>query len=228
MLKFDARRTPLLLALLGIISPILQGCSNTQGPWAQYAKLARQSLINSFGGQSVGRDQAAAIPYASLGYRVNGSSQALLVLATNSNGSQIWTASSHVVLQTRDGRVTRSVGLPRDRAALTSQGTAALLSLSAALEAPYRSTRLIDLPDMGLFSVTLRCVTTARGRQLITILGAALSTTKVDETCQSSNPRWTFTDSYWIDSQNGFVWRSIQHLHPIRTTIEIEIFRPPE
>jgi hypothetical protein len=50
----------------------------------------------------------------------------------------------------------------------------------------------------------------------------------VEESCESRTPRWSFTDSYWIDAESGFVWQSVQHTHPSGTIVQIKILRPPE
>jgi len=223
-------KTSVSAAALASALLLLQGCSSGgpgQNYWSQYGELLGQAYRNSFVTQSVSLDQAAAIPYASLGYRINGGSQNLLVLATDTNGDQIWTAASSVVLLTRGGRIIRTVNLPRDRAATTAQNGGALPPLAAAIKAPYRSTKLVDVPDIGAYSVALNCVTSARGRQMITILGTPMPTMRVDETCRSTAQRWSFTDIYWIDPDNGFAWRSVQHVHST-LRLEIEIFRPPE
>jgi len=202
------------------------GCSSEGSAWREYFQIIGQGVSGSFRDVAVTRDQAASIPYASLGYRINGGNEGILVLATDSNGEQLWTAASHVVLLTRGGRVLRSVGLPHDIAGTTAQG-GTLPPLSDALRGPYHSTRAVDLPDIGAYGLSLSCTTTARGPQTISIIGTTINTVRVDEACRSNRPYWSFTDSYWIDAKTGFTWHSIQHLHPAGTTIQIEVFRPP-
>jgi hypothetical protein len=202
------------------------GCSSEGGAWGEYFQIMRQSIGASFRTVSVARDQAASIPYASLGYRINGGDEAILVLATDSNGEQLWTAASHVVLLTRDGRVVRSVGLAHDIAGTQAQG-GTLPPLLDALKGPYRSIRTVDLPDIGAYGIALSCTTTAKGPQTISIIGTNIETVRVDEACRSSRPYWSFTNNYWIDPKSGFTWHSIQHLSPLGTTIQIEVFRPP-
>jgi hypothetical protein len=68
---------------------------------------------------------------------------------------------------------------------------------------------------------------TRKGQETITILGQTMASARVDEDCQSTSPRWRFRNSYWLDPQSGFVWRSLQHIHPHGDTLDIEIFRPP-
>lgn len=207
---------------------LLCGCSSQTNTWNQYFQVLRDSWRNSTGSGAITLEQAAAVPYATLAYRVDGSSEMMLVLATDNGGEQLWTASSRVVLSTRDGRILRSVGLPHDRGGMAPQTRQPLPPPSRALQAAFSTARTADFPDVGLHGVALNCVTTARGRQIINVLGTAMATTRVDEVCQSRNPRWSFTDNYWVDSQSGIVWQSLQHLHPSGTTVRVKILRPPE
>ena len=207
---------------------MLAGCSSTQnGDYAQYFQLVRQSFSSTFGSGAVSRDQAAAIPYASIGYRLNGERESLLVLATDTNGELLWTAASHVVLVTRNGRLVRTVGLPDNIASVAPMLSVALPSPGQVLKSAFTSVRSADFPDEGRYSVPISCKMISRGRATITILGKALSTVRADESCESSAIGWSFRDSYWVDAQSGFVWRSIQHLTPKGQTVEIEVLRPP-
>jgi hypothetical protein len=206
---------------------LLQGCSggsNNPGYWSQYMELLRHSL----GGQAITLEQAAKIPYATLAYRFNDGGEAMLVLATDTDGEQLWTAASRVVLVTKNGRVYRTIGLPRNRTSMASQGEQDLPPLRAALQAPYRTVRNMDLPDIGIYAVALRCETRTIRPEIVKILGTAIATMRIDERCQSSDLSWQFTDSYWIDRDSGFTWRSVQNLHPQSGSIEIKILRPPE
>jgi hypothetical protein len=208
----------------------MTGCSSTNSgnsSYAQFFQIVRQSWAASFGKIRVTREQAAAIPYASLGYTIDGGNQDLLVLATNSGGDLLWTSAAHVVIVTRDGRIIRSVGLGRDVSNVTSRDERGLPSPGTAGQAPFSSTRLEDFPDLGLYGVRLSCRAQLAGRQNIKILGQPIATIRVDESCSSRNPDWSFTDNFWLDKDSGFIWRSRQHVHPKGTQVEIEIFRPP-
>ena len=210
-------------------SLILTGCSTQASVWGQYWTVIREGYRNSTGGGVVTLEQATAIPYASLAYRVDGSSEQILVLATDTNGDQVWTAASRVVLLTRNGRIVRSVGLPHDRNDIRGLQAGAVIPAPAmALRATYRDIRQADFPDIGLYSVSLNCVAQQRGRQVVNILGTAMATTRIDERCESQSPRWSFTDSYWLDTETGFVWQSVQHLHPKGPAVHVKILRPPE
>ncbi|HVW73774.1 MAG TPA: YjbF family lipoprotein [Rhizomicrobium sp.] len=208
---------------------LLAGCSSSDSGntnYTQFYQLAKQSLSASFGNVRVTRDQAAAIPYASIGYSIDGGNQMLLVLATDTNGELLWTGPSHAVIVTREGRIVRTVGLGHDLAALTTREGVSP-SPGDAVKGPFSTTRLEDFPELGLYGVRVSCRAHLVGRQTVNILGQGVVTNRVDEACRSEKPEWSFVDSYWVDSDNGQVWRSRQHIHPKGGEIETELFRPP-
>ena len=155
---------------------MLAGCGSEESFWKDYALILRQSWSGALGDKGITRGVAASIPYASLGFRVDGSSETILVLATDNGGDQIWTSSSHVVLQTRDGRIASTVGLPHNVAAMVAENASTIPPLSDALKAPYSSRRVMDLREGGLYGVTLDCRTSNIGSQNISIIGTTIST----------------------------------------------------
>jgi hypothetical protein len=195
--------------------------------YAQFFQVMRQSWAASFGKVRVTREQAAAIPYASLGYNLEGGNQDILVLATDSGGDLLWTSAARVVIVTRDGRIVRTVGLGQDLSNVTSRDEKGLPPPAAAVRTPFSSTRLEDFADQNLYGLRLSCQTRLVGRQNVKILGQVIAALRVDESCSSRKPDWAFTNNFWVDKDSGFVWRSRQHLHPQGTPVEIEIFRPP-
>ena len=215
----------LTLAVLLLVS----GCDSTgTSDYSLYYQAVRQSIAKSFGGDThVTKDQAAAISYASIGYRVDDGPEQLLVLATDSGEEQLWTSASHVVIVTRGGRIVRTVGLPHDLAAETPQGGQQFALLADTTRRALTMTRLEDFPDIPIYGAAVKCTASSEGPQTIVILGHGVTTMKVDETCSSSVLDWSFTDSYWVDPQNSLVWRSIQHVSPKGEKVEIELLRPP-
>ena len=201
------------------------GSGNTN--YSQFYRLIRQSFSASLGKVRVTRDQAASVTYASMGYSLDGGNQAMLILATDSGGELLWTSGAHVVIVTRGGRIVRSLGLDHDLSGLTTRNTAAPPPLFSAMHGPIASTRLEDYPELGLYGVQVSCRARMVGRQSVKILGQAIPTVRVDESCHSDRPDWSFTDNFWVDGDSGLVWRSRQHVHPQGGTVETEIFRPP-
>ena len=208
---------------------LLAGCSSADSGntnYTQFYQILKQSLSASFGTVRVTRDQAVSIPYASMGFSVDRGNQQLLVLATDSGGELLWTGPSHVVIVTRDGRIVRTIGLGHDLAGLTTRNAAAP-PLGAAARGPFSTTRQVEYPELGLYGALVTCRAHLAGQQKIDILGQSVTTNRVDESCQSQRPEWSFVDNYWVDPDNGLVWRSRQHIHPKGGEIETEVFRPP-
>lgn len=207
---------------------LLSGCDSTgTSDYTLYYQAIRQSIAAGWGGSThVTKDQAAAIPYASIGYRLNDGPEQLLVLATDNGGEQIWTSGAHVVIVTRGGRIVRTVGLPQDVSAVTPQKGQQTFDLAEVEAKSLASVRLEDFPSIPAYGVPVNCTALPRGLETIVILGRGISTRKVDEACRSETLGWSFTDSYWIDPQARLVWRSIQHIDPKGDKIEVEILRP--
>jgi Group 4 capsule polysaccharide lipoprotein gfcB, YjbF len=206
----------------------LSACSSSSDSiYKQYFQVVRKSFRQGFGGEKVSRGEVAAIPYASMGYRIDGGSQNLLVLASDTGGDLLWTARSKVVLLTHDGRILRSVGLAHDVTALTPKSGQALPAPAAALRGMVSSERFADFPDISAYGVALRCIASSSGAETVTILGNAMRLTRINEACRSATPSWSFVDNYWIEPDSGVVWRTRQHIHPGGEMVETEILRPP-
>lgn len=215
------------LAAAGLL--LLSGCdSEGSSDYALYYQAVRQSIAASFSGNAqITKKQAAAIPYASIGYRVNGGPEQLLVLATDNGEEQLWTSAAHVVIVTRGGRIVRTVGLIHDVAAVTPPKGQELVQLGEVSGTAVRATRLEDFIEIPIYGAPVQCTDISKGVQTIVILGRGITTRKVDEDCRSQQLNWSFTDAYWIDLHSSLVWRSIQHLSPMGEKIEIEMLRPP-
>jgi len=217
-----------LAALAAGFILLLTGCAsgNDNNIWGEYFQILKQGAASTFSHRAVTREQAAAIPYATMGYRLNGGPEMMIVLATDTNGDLLWTSAARIVLLTRDGRIIRTVGLPHDISGVMPMMGNSLPAPAAVLKGAFTSIRTVDFPDAGNYSVPITCeMMMARGGETISILGQPIPTRRADESCKSSG--WSFKDSFWLDPSSGFVWRSLQHLTPKGDTIETEILRPP-
>jgi len=187
-----------------------------------------QSIYKLMGGaihtHTISLEEAAATPYASMGVRIGDGSEFMVVLATDVNGVQLWTSTARIALTSSGGRIIRTAGLYRDLAGFEN--------LSEKLNGDGLNDDIrwtADFPDIGLYAVSISCKRHNTGEEIIEILGKAIRTRRIEESCasQSFNLNWRFRNIYWQSLQNGFVWRSIQHTHPRLDALEIEILRPP-
>lgn len=210
---------PARIAALALAATTLAACSSVDG---SDLGAVYKAIKSGWGGsKSVSLREAAAVPYASIGVRLGDSSEAMLILASDMGESQLWTSSTHVALTTRNGRIVRTAGLTHNLGGWTS--------LPARQDDPSVVRWQADLPDLGLYSVLITCRRQDAGPEAITILGKKLRTRRIEETCSADDNvlDWSFRNTYWTDPENGFVWRSIQHVNPKLDAIEIEVLRPP-
>jgi len=200
---------------------LLGGCSSEgSGDWSAVFVLARDSWEHRDG--AVQLSDAASIPYATLGLRIDGSAEHLVVLATDSGGKRLWTSAAKVALTTRNGRIVATAGLGNDLTAYYSD-----TAFQSAWRSERRVTWTADYADLGLYSVRVDCEDVPAGNERVEILGQAIDTLRIDESCRSDQLDWSFTNTFWVSRNSDRVWRSIQYIHPNMGPLEIELLRPP-
>lgn len=213
-----------LVAALALCA--LAGCGSDSGSgWSQLMDLAKASFNQS---GNITLQQAASVPYASIGVRVGDGPESMLALAADTGTSQLWTSSAHIAIAMKDGRIIETAGLPKNLSATVFAGLHD--PLPALLRAPnpraVRSARAVDFQDIAKYSVPLRCSLGGGEAARISILGHAIATRRFKERCESSDLDWSFTNLFWAD-RSGFVWRSLQYIHPGSDPVEVEVLRPP-
>jgi hypothetical protein len=208
----------------------LAGCSSESNggggtEWGQIVDMVSGQVGGSSQSDTVTLAQAAAVPFATIGIRINDGPQLMLVLAADEAGDHLWTSKARAAVTTRYGRVVRTSGLPVNIDGVTYNGDDPV-QVAARTGQTSEALRYADFWDLNRFSIPLRCVTVAKGSEPVTILGKSIATVRVDQTCESPSIDWSFTDSFWVGT-SGLVWKSIQHYHPNAAPVEIEILRPP-
>jgi hypothetical protein len=161
-----------------------------------------------------------------MGVRYDAGAEQLVVLASETSGDQIWTSSSHAVLLTHNGRIQRTVGLEHDLTQLSAGTQEEIVAPAAALKGRISSLMIADFSDLGVYSAQLYCDLQPQGPQTIKILGQGLQTVRINESCRAPSLNWQFINAYWVDPQTGFVWRSVQTVHPGGPVVQTGIFRP--
>jgi hypothetical protein len=210
-----------------LIASGLQSCSSEgNADWSQMYSVVKDAWSKDSDGVSLA--EAASVPYASLGIREGSGPERLLVLATDTNGERIWTSAAGVAITTRGGRVVRTAGFAHDLGGLGTGAVGGDAHSGDVTAVRHKLQWWADFPDLGLYQVSISCEDVPAGTEVITILGKDLRTIRVDENCHSEQLDWTFQNSFWINPATGFVWSSIQEIHPKLAPIAIEILRPPE
>lgn len=209
------RKIPHLI-LYGLCAQLLASCADFGGDAASIYQVGK---VLWKGPREVSLSEAATSPYASIGVRVGGRDQFMLILATNSGGRQLWTSAARIAVVTSQGRIVRMTGFGKEMA-LTRSATSNDSAQRLAWEA--------DFPDRKLYSAHMTCERGAVRKENIVILGKIMRTLRVEESCkvQSGAFGWSFKNTFWLDPQNSMPWRSIQHVHPDLPALEITVLRP--
>ncbi|MBV9571799.1 MAG: YjbF family lipoprotein [Alphaproteobacteria bacterium] len=198
------------------------GGSSPQGDWGDVYTI----VTSAFGRQpGVTIQEAAAIPFATIGVRLDGGPEGILVLASsNVQQQQIWTSASHIVLQTQNGRILRTAGLPHNRTDIRLiAGTNGAPPLKGSTETRWEE----DFADIHLYSVPVVCRSIVRGREGVKNFTSVIPTVHIDEECRSDTADWSFVNSYWVSPKDGQTWRSIQYVSPKIGPLEINLLRAP-
>lgn len=203
-----------------IIILLLAGCSSSGGDWSQILAAADHYWNDDDNSVSVAR--AGAIPYATIGLRVSGGPQQILILAMDNGHQRLWSSAGHVSLLIGDGRILATSGFGADLSARLSDSTGEEPWLM-----PHTRNWIADFADLGRYSVQVKCDVRPAGLDPIAILGQRFDTVRVNETCRCPDLDWSFENTYWVSRATQRVWRSIQQAHPNGPQLEIEYLRPP-
>ncbi len=218
-----SRRTMLLMAG----SAGLAGCDAPFG--LDYSTIKNMAAV------SVGLEdppgitlaQASKIPYSSIGYRIGKSSEGMLILASQAGEGLLWTSADRIALVTNNGRLIKTGGLRWNLSGTSFGGIDPLATNLGQSLTTNTAIRNLDFNDIKRFSVRIEGRFEQLGTQTVNILEANLSTIALIEHCSSKDMDWDFQNSFWVDSDSGFVWKSVQWVHPNEDPITLEVLRPP-
>jgi hypothetical protein len=169
------------------------------------------------------REQVDAVPYASIAVRIGHSAPSFVVLSRYDGESRHWMSANRVVLVTRDGRLVRTAGLPRDIRYMGALPSG--LQELAADGAPHKV--LVDLTGPDEYDIAMELSYAREGAERITILDHPRDTIRIREDVHVAAWRWSAVNHYWVDAATGVVWKSEQAYCPQIPAVEIEVLKRP-
>jgi hypothetical protein len=211
------------LIIILTLATSLAGCGNSA--MSSAAGYFREGIL---GGPDLAMSRADVlnIPYASIAVRLGRGPQAFVVLASQTNHIQHWVAADNHLIETQNGRITRTIGFDQD---LTHTSFLNPDPLQAHLDPTktYTLDRIIDLTDHTpptgdspadglLVHATLTC----QGPQTLTIIGVKTNTFLWAEKFTAPDIKWSQTNKYWQDQQTKTIWKSQQYIDPKLPKIE--------
>jgi hypothetical protein len=199
------------------------GCANSSSDAFRVGKLLIQQLTGH--GQMITREQAAGIPYASIGVQLGPSGQGLAVLGKGIGEDRYWYSGNSILFVTRAGRVVQTVGLPYDLSHVDVRSAGASGQRSSPGTAAHFAL-VYDFQDLGAFNIVATCDDTDEGPETITILETNIETRHHIEHCKAPELDWSFENEFWLDAKTGYVWQSVQNIHPRSSLLTVVVFRP--
>jgi hypothetical protein len=177
------------------------------------------------------REIVGSIPYASISAKIGSGPRSILVLGKSQNEIKHWFSADGAVIVTRNGRVTQTAGFPENLKA-TIQKTIdpinRLLHKRKFGKSDYSLNHLrnIDISVEDRYGIPVRSRYETIGHREIDIAGIKIKTILVKEENRAFTINWTFTNYYWADAFDGYIWKSRQHIVRSFPPIDIEILKP--
>jgi hypothetical protein len=177
-------------------------------------------------GPAISRQQAANIPYATIGFRLGDSSEAVLLLAEKTPDGSLWTSINRQAIVTAKGRIRETAGFHwnLNSTNFVEDDPVGTVRLTTNLSGQFN--RICDFTDISRFQTAIAAHFEIQGEETVTILESDLKTIRVAENCRCEALNWNFENYYWIDRDSGFVWRTVQTVHPNQEPFTVEILRP--
>lgn len=163
------------------------------------------------------------LPYATLTAKIGKGQRVLLVLSEFDGPDLKWQSANNATLVTRGGRLIKTAGL--DYNLRETQGIEDDPISSRNLQFEGKFMRTVDI-QAGGYGIPIESTFNIIGQEKIKILNNERITIKIDEINSARSIRWKFKNTFWLDTDTGFVWKAIQHFNPLSPPIEIQITKP--
>lgn len=202
----------------------LAGCG--VGPVLRNAYDAARFLTVGMPDVEITREVVDKIPYASISAKVGKGPRSLLILGRYDGEDLHWLSADNATVVTRAGRVVKTSGFPENVKATNYLDVDPVSQGLHELSEPRGFSRAIDIDKGNLYGLVLDSRFVPRGKASITIAEFDLKTILVEEINAARSINWKFSNYYWVDSVDGFVWKSVQHIARSFPPIEIEVLKP--
>ncbi len=212
------------LVLLGGISTVLSSCA--ESPIIVNAYEALKYSIVGFPDAPISRKIVSKLPYASISAKIGIGPRSLLVLWRRERDDLHWISADRAIIVTRYGRVVKTYGLPENIKATQEIGVDPVNKTLHVPNSRPTFRRTIDIDIDHRYSLPIESDFEAIGPREITIEEVKIKTILFAERNTARTINWSFTNYFWVDAFDGFVWKSRQHIARQFDPIEIEVLKP--
>ena len=216
-------RVLLLASCLSLI-----GCSsipdNVAGSW-RYSFETFKSALFGYEDFPITRELIDNIPYASIRLKIGKGPAGLLILEIKERNKNTWLSADQVTIVEREGKIIRTLGLTNNLTSIRPQSVNHVEFVKNKDNPIYKS--FISLDNPQVFELELKVKVLNKGLEEIEIVDKKYSLIHFIEEKENRYLRWKSKDHYWVDPEDGFVWKSIQNIAPNIPPIVIEVTKKP-
>jgi hypothetical protein len=210
--------------LSGGFCALTVGCAEV--PLVVNAVKAIKTVVVGDSAPDFNREQISKIPYATISAKIGRGPKSLLVLGKVEHQNLHWISSDNAVLVTANGRVVQTAGFPVNLIKTRFHGRDPVNRQLHLSHLQKRTVREIDSDAKMRFSIPVFSEFERIGERKIKIAGVEIETVLVRETNSTKTVNWSFTNYFWADIYDGFIWKSRQHIARSFPPIDIEVLKP--
>ena len=149
----------------------------------------------------------------------------MLILEIKERKKNTWLSADQVTIVEREGRIIRTLGLTNNLTSIRPQSVNHVEFVKNKDSPIYKSFISLDNPEV--FELELKVKVLNKGLEEIEIVDKKYSLIHFIEEKENRYLRWKSKDHYWVDPEDGFVWKSIQNIAPNIPPILIEVTKKP-
>jgi len=173
------------------------------------------------------RAQLDEVPYAMIALsRSDSPGTGFVTPIVDNDGYLVYQDASRRSVVMKGGLLAATLGFSYDLAAVKHQQDDPVAIPTPVASWPgtlYRNYQF-TLQSRDDFEITVRCILEPVVRERIEIFELTYDLMRVQERC--GNGRRTFTNTYWVEPETGFIWKSEQWVGPRVTPFTVEIIHP--
>lgn len=227
-----------------VIAILLAGCSSGGNTiFERMAPMVQQQVLGSLGFDEVAgkgglsgngtpvppamsRADLEQIPYATISMK-HGDNQAAFIVPIADNGGYLaYQDSVNRGITLHGGLITATHGFGHDLDSVAHRDDDPVFTPTPPQNWPGMLARSYGFNIRGesTFEITVQCTSRRANAEVIEIVERRFQLLRMVETCV--NAKRQFTNTYWVDAQSGFIWKSEQWVGPRIPTMTVEIVRP--
>jgi hypothetical protein len=169
-----------------------------------------------------------SIPYASMKVKIGKGNSGLVILEKIDKDETSWVSADEVNFLIKNGKIIRTSGLTNNLSGYQgfTPKFSELLKREIKLQ-PLEFTSYYSFSQPDLLDLKVSIILKYEGEREIEILGNKKKVLLVEEIIRGKKIGWKARNRYWVDPNDGFIWKSTQSVSPKIPEIRYEVTKKP-